>query len=86
MPRACGSSRSVNVDGQRVVLTGREWEVLELLRSGHSTSEMAERLYVSRVTIRTHVASLLHKFHVDDRNALLQHFDMGVETNQHPAP
>jgi DNA-binding NarL/FixJ family response regulator len=51
-------------------LTSREWEVLELLRRGLSTAEIAERLFVTKVTVRTHVASLVKKLDVPDRDAL----------------
>lgn len=48
-------------------LTEREWEVLESMREGLSTSEIAERLFVSQVTVRTHIASILKKLQVPDR-------------------
>jgi DNA-binding NarL/FixJ family response regulator len=53
-------------------LTGREWEVLELLREGLSTAQIAERLFVSRVTVRTHVAAIVRKLRVPDRIAAVQ--------------
>ena len=51
-------------------LTSREWEVLGLVRQGLSTSEIASRLFVSRATVRSHVAALLKKLNVPDRDAL----------------
>jgi DNA-binding NarL/FixJ family response regulator len=42
-------------------LTGREWEVLVLLRQGRSTGEIADRLVVAAVTVRSHVSAVLHK-------------------------
>ena len=60
------------VDGQAARLTGREWDVLELLREGLSTAEMADRLFVSRTTIRSHVAAVLHKLRVPDREAAVR--------------
>ena len=57
-------------------LTPREWEVLELMGEGFSTAEIAERLFISAVTVRTHVAAILRKLQVADRKAaisLLQH-------------
>jgi DNA-binding NarL/FixJ family response regulator len=50
-------------------LTRREWEVLELMGRGQSTSAIAERLFVSQTTIRSHVASVLKKLRVPDREA-----------------
>jgi DNA-binding NarL/FixJ family response regulator len=55
--------------GRGVDLTEREWEVLELLRQGLSTGEIGERLFIAPVTVRTHVAAILKKLHVPDREA-----------------
>ena len=57
---------------QGVELTSREWEVLEFMRDGLTTAEMAERLYVSKVTVRTHVSSILKKLRVPDRAAAVR--------------
>ena len=53
-------------------LTSREWQVLELLRQGLSTSEIARRLVLSPVTVRTHVNSILRKLRVSDRKELMR--------------
>ena len=53
-------------------LTPREWEVLELLRGGLTTAEIAQRLFISQATVRTHVASILKKLSVPDRNAAIR--------------
>jgi DNA-binding CsgD family transcriptional regulator len=45
-------------------------EVLVLLRQGYSTAEMARRLVVASVTVRTHVATLLHKLGLPNRDSL----------------
>jgi DNA-binding NarL/FixJ family response regulator len=55
-----------------VELTSREWEVLELMREDLSTAEIAERLFVSPVTVRSHIAAVLHKLRVPDRKAALK--------------
>ena len=55
-------------------LTSREWQVLELLRQGLSTAEIAERLTLSHATVRSHVAAILRKLRVSDRQALLALF------------
>jgi DNA-binding NarL/FixJ family response regulator len=57
--------------GRAVALTTREWEVLTLLRDGHATSEIAQRLTVSAVTVRRHISAILHKLGVPDREAAL---------------
>ena len=51
-------------------LTSREWEVLDLLRQGLSTGQIADRLFITRATVRTHVAALLRKLRLPDRDAL----------------
>jgi predicted ATPase/DNA-binding CsgD family transcriptional regulator len=51
----------------QVGLTAREFEVLRLLVAGRSNPEIAEALYISRATARTHVANILSKFGVHSR-------------------
>jgi DNA-binding NarL/FixJ family response regulator len=48
-------------------LTGREWEVLELLCEGTGTAGIAKRLFLSRVTVRRHVSNILRKLDVSSR-------------------
>lgn len=64
-----GSVRRLVLPSGPVTLTPREWEVGELLRDGHSTTEIADRLGVSPVTVRRHVGLLLHKLGAADREA-----------------
>lgn len=64
--------RKMVIDGREVALTLREWEVVELMRKNLSTSQIASRMYVSPVTVRTHISSIVKKLSVRDRNAALQ--------------
>jgi DNA-binding NarL/FixJ family response regulator len=48
-------------------LTKREWEVLDLLCDGAGTAEIADRLFLSRVTVRRHVSAILRKLGVSSR-------------------
>jgi DNA-binding NarL/FixJ family response regulator len=48
-------------------LTEREWEVLELMREGLRTKDIADRLEISEVTVRRHVSAALRKLQVKDR-------------------
>lgn len=52
---------------QSVDLTSREWEVLELMRQGLSTADIATRLFITKATVRTHIAAILRKLHASDR-------------------
>ncbi len=49
-------------------LTSREWEVLELLVQGLSTAEMAGRLVLSPSAVRVHIAAIVRKLGVADRD------------------
>lgn len=70
--RERGRRRKLPLLGTRgVELTSREWEVLDLMRQGCTTEQMAGRLFVSPVTIRTHISSILKKLHVSDREAAI---------------
>jgi NarL family two-component system response regulator LiaR len=53
-------------------LTLRESQVLGLLRRGHSTSVIAERLSIAPVTVRRHISELVQKLGVKDRATLAQ--------------
>jgi two-component system response regulator DegU len=48
-------------------LSPREREVLALVAEGRSNKAIAETLFVSPNTIKTHVASLLNKLHAETR-------------------
>jgi two-component system NarL family response regulator len=65
--------RRLSFAGRPVIeLTSREWQVLELLRDGSSTKEIAERLFISRVTVRTHISSILRKLRAPSREAAIR--------------
>ena len=48
-------------------LTARETEVLVLLANGLNSTEIAQRLFLSMGTVRTHVGRILMKLHCRDR-------------------
>ena len=52
-------------------LTAREWEVLDLLRRGLCTAQIARRLQLSNATVRSHVASATRKLGASDRDGAL---------------
>ncbi len=55
-----------------VQLTEREAEILGLMEEGLSTEQMADRLFVAPVTVRSHVAAILRKLRVKDRQAAVR--------------
>lgn len=49
------------------LLSPREREVLALVAQGRSNKAIAEALFISPNTIKTHIASLMNKLHADSR-------------------
>ncbi|SBT46581.1 response regulator [Micromonospora narathiwatensis] len=66
-PAGVTGTPSVPDDG----LTARETEVLTEIAQGRSNGEIAQRLYVSEATVKTHVNHLLAKTGCRDRAALV---------------
>jgi len=48
-------------------LTPREWEILDLLCTGHGTNEIATKLVLSVETVRSHIRNVLRKLGVRSR-------------------
>lgn len=70
--------RRVRVVGKRgAELTSREWEVLDMLREGLGTSEIATRLFLSPVTVRRHVSQILRKLRVKTREEAIRTLERG---------
>lgn len=53
-------------------LSQREREVLELLRGGCTSQQIAERLGLSAGTVRAHISNLVHKLGVGDRGGAIR--------------
>jgi DNA-binding NarL/FixJ family response regulator len=50
-----------------MLLTAREQEVLELMATGATNSQIARELVVSEGTVKSHVKRILRKLRVDNR-------------------
>lgn len=52
---------------KKIGMSNREYEVLELLAQGLSNQEIAEKLFVSMSTVKTHVSNVLAKLDASRR-------------------
>jgi DNA-binding CsgD family transcriptional regulator len=50
-------------------LTARQWELLQLVASGHTNAEIASRLFVSPNTVRKHLENIFERLNVTSRTA-----------------
>jgi DNA-binding NarL/FixJ family response regulator len=53
--------------GQAEILTPREREILQLLADGMSNADVAEKLFISQETVKSHVRHILAKLEADTR-------------------
>jgi NarL family two-component system response regulator LiaR len=65
--RVIENLRLPTATGNTANLSARELEVLKLMVDGLSNPEIAEKLYLSPNTIKTHVRGIMNKLAVDDR-------------------
>ncbi len=59
-------------DGRKLGLSKRELEVLELLSQGFSNQEIADNLFVSLNTAKTHISNIYSKLNVKRRTQAIQ--------------
>lgn len=67
-------NRVVNGEAElrQLNLSQREYEVLQLLAKGHTNAEIAETLFLSLSTIKTHVSNLYVKMDVQRRTQAIE--------------
>ena len=60
-------------------LTPRELEILELIATGLSNQQIADRLVLSNETVKTHVSHVLRKLQLRDRaQAVVAAYESGL--------
>jgi two-component system nitrate/nitrite response regulator NarL len=69
--------RSAIGSSPATMLTSREWQVLELMRRDLATSEIAERLFLTHATVRSHISSIMRKLEAPNRESVVRMFDPG---------
>ena len=56
---------------KKIIVTDREIEILKLLTTGLSYPKIGEKLFISPLTVRKHVANIYEKLHVNSRTQLI---------------
>lgn len=69
----------------KLSITPREFEVLQLIAQGLSNQEIAERMFVSLNTIKTHISNLFSKLDAQRRTQAVQKARaLGLLSSTHP--
>jgi DNA-binding CsgD family transcriptional regulator len=74
-PKVINNSPTFELDEaslQKLGISKREYEVLELIAAGYSNQEIAEKLFVSTSTVKTHVSNVLAKLDARRRTQAIQ--------------
>jgi DNA-binding NarL/FixJ family response regulator len=72
-----GRGRRVQTAAGAIEVTEREWEILQMLVQRRSTREIADALFVSVGTVRSHVSTVLKKLGAVDRDDAISLIERG---------
>ncbi len=75
--RNVGSVAACAYLAERYAFTAREREVLEYLAAGHGSPYIAEKLFISENTVRTHMRNMYRKAGVSSKEELIQILEAG---------
>jgi len=67
-------------------LSQREMEVIDLLKKGYSSKEIANRLFISVKTVEAHRHNILKKLKIKNAAALVNFINTGYEKGHSPYP
>lgn len=71
-PTRCTVGGSPHPEARKIAkLTRREREIITLVGEGLKNAEIAERLFISRTTVRHHLSSVFTKLDIPDRLKLI---------------
>jgi len=72
-----GGSKTSNPPENNFNLSKREMEILNLLSDGYRNKEIAEKLFISSHTVRSHIYHIYEKLHVQSRVEALNKISAG---------
>ena len=77
--RAFEKEKKVSADASSDTLSARELDTLKLIAENLSNQEIAEALYISITTVKTHVRNILLKLEAKNRNeAVIKAKEKGI--------